>query len=112
MAKGGQNPKNLANFGRGRLVENFGRPYHQMVSLERGKNSLSIGYHVWSGIFETKGTNRSRKIGVFWPEIPKMPTPPPSPNAKRMREIFDWVRPYLVESTTSRPICEVKQLQA
>ncbi len=23
-----------------------------------------------------------------------------------------WVRPYLVESTTSRPICEVKQLQA
>ena len=24
----------------------------------------------------------------------------------------DWVRPYLVESTTSRPICEVKQLQA
>ena len=26
--------------------------------------------------------------------------------------IYDWVRPYLVESTTSRPICEVKQLQA
>ena len=23
-----------------------------------------------------------------------------------------WVRPYLVENTTSRPICEVKQLQA
>ena len=27
-------------------------------------------------------------------------------------QIQRWVRPYLVESTTSRPICEVKQLQA
>ena len=26
--------------------------------------------------------------------------------------LHHWVRPYLVESTTSRPICEVKQLQA
>ena len=28
------------------------------------------------------------------------------------RRLHHWVRPYLVESTTSRPICEVKQLQA
>ena len=32
--------------------------------------------------------------------------------ASTSRDLPNWVRPYLVESTTSRPICEVKQLQA
>lgn len=30
----------------------------------------------------------------------------------RIRVSSNWVRPYLVENTISRPICEVKQPQA
>ncbi len=58
---------------------------------------------------------RINKINLFYlfnyPRGGVMGTPPgqvtPTPHGLHPR-----VRPYLVESTTSRPICEVKQLQA
>ena len=38
--------------------------------------------------------------------------PHPQPAVCQTRVARYWVRPYLVENTISRPICEVKQLQA
>ena len=47
----------------------------------------------------------SRGLSAALPRPPRRPTKAP-------RVPGHWVRPYLVENTTSRPICEVKQLQA
>ena len=50
---------------------------------------------------------------LWWPEMcPGWTGQPTTDRVLAMPRRLCWVRPYLVESTTSRPICEVKQLQA